>query len=411
LLERNFEQSPTPLDRRAKAILLAMRPNAQHVVEAVQLLEEIAALGLNRTAEQLLLADLYYLAGSRELGRATLRGVLNGPTTASADAVTAISALITQHELSEADVWLTALARREPRHIGLLAQRARWLDGLRRSDEAVALLRNVLEVESAGVSADERRHLVVGTLDMMQWTEAAEQLYREATECGASVTDFAMWLGRRGRLDAALAAVRPLAERGEFASAAIAGAGVLVRADPSAEQIALVAEWQSRAAAQSETNMTKFGLALLRHAQGRHDDAADILRQLAATGMNPSVVLNDLAWIVGVELDRPAEALEHINEAIKQSGPEPHLLDTRGVVLTRLGRFADAIADLTESANAQPGINAGRYLNLARAYSLIGDADQARSALRKIDSARPGAGLVRAAQQAEFAALRAQLEK
>jgi tetratricopeptide (TPR) repeat protein len=46
------------------------------------------------------------------------------------------------------------------------------------------------------------------------------------------------------------------------------------------------------------------------------------------------------------------------------------MLDTRGVILTRLGKFDQAIADLEASAKAAP--SAVTYYHLARAYYKAG---------------------------------------
>ncbi|MHC4067421.1 MAG: tetratricopeptide repeat protein, partial [Planctomycetota bacterium] len=49
--------------------------------------------------------------------------------------------------------------------------------------------------------------------------------------------------------------------------------------------------------------------------------------------------LNDLAWILGVERGKPDEALELAERGVARYPDDMHLLDTRGVLLTSLGRL------------------------------------------------------------------------
>ena len=75
-------------------------------------------------------------------------------------------------------------------------------------------------------------------------------------------------------------------------------------------------------------------------------------------------------------------------EAIDKLGPQPHILDTRGVILTRLGRLDEAVKDLETATRVVP---TGPILfHLARAYQKQGRTDDFRKAR---DRAR-AAGLV-----------------
>ena len=65
-----------------------------------------------------------------------------------------------------------------------------------------------------------------------------------------------------------------------------------------------------------------------------------------------------MAWTLSEDLNQPAEGLERMHHAIKRIGREPSLLDTRGVILTRLGKFDQAISDLEAAAQVSPSATA-----------------------------------------------------
>ena len=99
-------------------------------------------------------------------------------------------------------------------------------------------------------------------------------------------------------------------------------------------------------------------------------------RQILEISPDASAFLNNMAWTLSEGLQRHDEALERINEAIRRMGRVPEFLDTRGVILSRLNRLDEAIADLEESAKARP--SAVTYFHLTRAYRLANKMDDFR---------------------------------
>ena len=82
--------------------------------------------------------------------------------------------------------------------------------------------------------------------------------------------------------------------------------------------------------------------------------------------------LNNMAWTLSEDLNQPEEGLKRVDEALERVGRQPHLLDTRGVILTRLGQLDEAVKDLEAAAAALP---AGPVdFHLARAYQKKGQA-------------------------------------
>ncbi len=69
-----------------------------------------------------------------------------------------------------------------------------------------------------------------------------------------------------------------------------------------------------------------------------------------------------------------------MDKVIRQSGISPQTGDTRGVILTRLGRFDEAIAELERATRTDPSTI--HYLHLSRALAGKGRAEEARKALQ-----------------------------
>ena len=73
-------------------------------------------------------------------------------------------------------------------------------------------------------------------------------------------------------------------------------------------------------------------------------------------------------------------------------GRIPQALGTRGVILTRLGRHAEAIVDLNESLSGQPSAVVRFYL--AAALQKVGRVDEARQDLETARRAGLDPGVV-----------------
>jgi len=101
---------------------------------------------------------------------------------------------------------------------------------------------------------------------------------------------------------------------------------------------------------------------------------------------NPNNVdaLNNLAWLLALrDQNKAPEALELIKHAIDVQGEVSSLVDTRSVVLIRLGQLDRAIRDLTNAQAADPR-NPSLALHLAWAYHQVGNRmDEARGAFQQ----------------------------
>ncbi len=126
-------------------------------------------------------------------------------------------------------------------------------------------------------------------------------------------------------------------------------------------------------------------LARLLYQMGDIEGAQRAYRKLIELQPYHAEALNGLAWILSEHKQDPASALVLANKALMVSPDDIHLLDTRGVVLWRLGRLDEAKTDFEnciEHARDAPRTRAEAWLHLGRLYITQGEQAQARESLR-----------------------------
>jgi tetratricopeptide (TPR) repeat protein len=189
---------------------------------------------------------------------------------------------------------------------------------------------------------------------------------------------------------------RRLADRGQF-DGALDSAAIAADAGSHVESLRVIASFGSgdklnlaqaeRARTLAVSIVTKdprnsellsLTAWMLRH-QGKYDQEASLYRQVLATDPSNIQARNNLAWVLGDNLGRPAEGLVEVDQVIRQMGLSPQNGDTRGVLLLKLGRIDEAVAELERATKASP--NAIHYLHLARALAAKGRATEARNLL------------------------------
>jgi tetratricopeptide (TPR) repeat protein len=143
--------------------------------------------------------------------------------------------------------------------------------------------------------------------------------------------------------------------------------------------------------------------AMIEHLQGSYDDEVHLYRTVLANQPQNPVVLNNLAWALSEGLNQPSEALEKIDELLAIAGPNPENLDTRGVILVRLGRAQEAVKDLEEAVKANA--SGLRLFHLAKAYKKLGRDDDARRLIERARQAGLNATTVDPTERPEIEAL------
>lgn len=107
---------------------------------------------------------------------------------------------------------------------------------------------------------------------------------------------------------------------------------------------------------------------------GRRDDARSHFE--LACSLNPGfkIISNNLAMAIAAVSERPDDlekALAIMDDLVRQEPENVHFLDTRGHVLSKLGRLKDAIRDF-ELALPKAPVKASTHAKLAELYQQIG---------------------------------------
>jgi tetratricopeptide (TPR) repeat protein len=114
---------------------------------------------------------------------------------------------------------------------------------------------------------------------------------------------------------------------------------------------------------------------------GRFDEAERAYRAVLAENREDANVLNALGYMNADRDVRVPEALELIEKALKQIPDSPHILDSRGWALFRLGRLPEAEKDLRRAVAKNPestGLD-----HLAQVLAARGATDEAAATWRK----------------------------
>lgn len=227
--------------------------------------------------------------------------------------------------------------------------------------------------------------------------DAAYSRYREAIDRG--------WISRGSMMDwyADLQVIfSENAEAGEALARETAGAGLDVQ-----DLAGLALYWKTfgeehvdhaialidEAMEMEVDDNDRHGLLLSRGAYlveaDRFDEAAVVFTQLVDEVPEDALVQNNLAYVVGVYLNRPDEGLPIALAAARQMPRHPSIVDTVATLYERLGRSEEAADTLQFLVQIDP-TNAAALARLALLYAgPLGDAQRAIPIAERARSQRP----------------------
>jgi tetratricopeptide (TPR) repeat protein len=169
-----------------------------------------------------------------------------------------------------------------------------------------------------------------------------------------------------GKLDQAAELLDKAAKAGATASAGSSALNLAIAPKADPRWLAIADKHLSEAAKAKPASIEVLkNLATVRHFQGKFDQEVLLFHQVRERNPDNYEFLNNLAWTLSENLNRPDLGLKWIDEAVKKAGDHPHIRDTRGVILTHLGKYDDAIKDLTGAARDLP--SGAVYYHLAAA--------------------------------------------
>lgn len=124
-----------------------------------------------------------------------------------------------------------------------------------------------------------------------------------------------------------------------------------------------------------------WSLAGACYAAGDFAAAAAAWRWVLEVEPDHFATLNNLAYALANDLDRPEEALEFARRAYEASPTDPTMLDTYGYVLFRNGRLEEAERMLRDSLNRAD--QSGARMHLGEVLAARGNLDEARRELNR----------------------------
>jgi tetratricopeptide (TPR) repeat protein len=383
LIGEKPSETDTADDRLVRATVLARAPDSARRPEAIPILEGLISdsPGAIATMAHDLLARIYADASQpakalEHAEAATVRN--NDPSTITFY----IELLLRDKKLDEATKQVDRLAKVESESLRVLGLRALIFQAQGKGQEAASLLEDrfaALEKDNAPDEEAQGRKILEMLVALKQLDAAERVGVRLAERRPRSAWTVAPILAKRGKLGDALKYCKIAADNGSAYEAASTAALLVTTQSLGADAAARLKEADAILDKALKQQPTHFGLlfsrASIKRLMGRYDEAAQLYGDMLTRNPDNPVLLNNMAWTLSEDLNKPADGLEKINTALKQKGSassrfDPSWLDTRGVILTRLGKFNEAIEDLEASAKASPSPNV--YYHLARAYKMAG---------------------------------------
>lgn len=367
-------------DLRAKARVLSVQRDENYRRQAVQILEEVIRRDPAGSGDDtLLLARIHELDGDwTKAGALYQRAIqLNGAS--PRPLIEYIQALLRHRQPRDVSPLLNKLDTVQPDAAINAQLRALTFQALGQDDQAAGLLLDF------GNRHPDQMLGAVRVLETMGYTAQAERALRQFVEKNQSDNPalplaLAEFLGRQGRTREALDLCEPLWKTASPVTMANTCVTILLGGGDE-EQGRRVEAWIHDAIARTpDDDDLRVTEGVLRSIQGRAAEAEAVYRKVLEKDAENLVALNNLAWLLAFQDGKQGEALELIERALRQTGPQAAMLDTRAVIYLAQNRSDMAIRDLENALGLAP--EASMYYHLARARLMSNQREAAQLAWR-----------------------------
>jgi predicted Zn-dependent protease len=369
-----------PEDRLIRAVVLSRGPEAanrdQAITTLTQLISDIPAeLPAAKTARETLVQSLLKTEPKKAAEFAATDA--RAPNATPAALALHIRALVASDQFEDAGRQLDRLSAAAPGDPATLALRARLFRAQGKKADAVADLEKIAPEKINGPNGELAGKQIIQTLiaeleDDNAALRVAELLvakYPKSKGLKAAI------LARTGDRKEALKLLLDVVQDGDTATIIEAAQNSLAQIaldkyDPAT--IELSKQVIDAALAKDPTNSElRTMTGYVHHYQGRYADELKVYQDVLASKPEDFKLKNNMAWTLSERQNKPEEALKYINEAIRQSGDVPaQFYDTRGCIYTRMGKYDEAIHDLTLATREDPSPTT--WAHLARAYKKAG---------------------------------------
>ncbi len=315
---------------------------------------------------------------ARDPGRADAYGLLADVAFVSRDPDTALNMI------NEALV----LAPGDP---SLQLKRAAVLETRGEADQAIEYLSEFVQTGAGGAASD----VILALAELCcrqgdreayeRWIQQAEQLRPGAPEIIRTRLRCLAAGGLFGRIPPLLSQWRD--QHPDEMETVVVGATLLIRSDDLDLQRQARAHLEDVVKMRPERVDAHLALAQVTYVLGDLEGACAAYRQILDIDPDHDQALNDLAWILAVDLNDPESAITLADRGVQLHQDDAHMRDTRGVVLTKLGRIAEAVSDLKMAAtlaeiNNIHATHARALMHLSEALVLNGEPEEALERLR-----------------------------
>lgn len=388
LLEEAGLSMTSAADRRVQAMLLARRGGKENLAKACEIFEELCR-DAKRTeaADGFWLARVYEMAGRREDARRAYAALADRDDAAACHLAACADFLLRSNLAAEAAPLIARLERIAPTDLAVALLKTRLFKASGRAAEIEPYLESLADKLIGQADGDTAVQAALAARIGTIYTDAgldaaAERWHRRLAEWKPDrYAPLVATLAREGKWAEAVAICAAAVKSDDTSRPAIALCGALlsVRADSAA----LTAAWpllEDVLARHSDDVTLLMDLAAVRANAGQNAEAVKLYRQTLKIQPANVLALNNLATLLAeTDTKGAAEALECVELAITKVGPQPMLLDTKGMILVQMEKFQEA-AELLEQAVAGSASDPRYAFHLAVAYARCGEMERARKA-------------------------------
>lgn len=379
----------TAEDKLTRARVYSLSPGIDDREKAVGVLSALAAELPGSAVVQEALARLLVLMGRDEAARPHAARAAAGDQAPLEAVHLHAGLLLTLKDADEAARQIDRIRRVDPDGLPLVELQARLLALQGKPAEAASALEKAYTARAGAPDALAVGEAVVSLVEGFGQPEAAERLARALAEKGPrGKLVLARQLVLNQHPPEALALLDEVGAADPAAAGAVAlGLATRPGADPRFlaaadrlldQALKAVPTSDDPPARQLRAGLTEQ-LALVRHFQKRFQDEVDLYRAMLERKPADRLFLNNYAWTLSEELRQPGPALALVDEALAAVGPYPAVLDTRGVILGRLGRGDEAVKMLDAAIRGMARPSASYLFHLARVHLGMKRADEARA--------------------------------
>ena len=396
LLEQSAGDPASFLDRMAEARLLLRRGGGQNLEKAAaicrELLDEAKKVKKPLLGANLMLAQACELQGNMDEARKQYRALVEEANPAPAQLANYVGFLLRRGPAEEAGRRTEQLLKILPDDLNALELRARWLRDQKRTAEIEPLVEGRVQAILARLdkgSTRQEESLSKAAGDLYQRLElftAAERWYRKLQKLGGDAfVQLAMSMAKQGRIQEALALCEEAGKTDNSPRPALLMAAILMSGRATPHDLESAEPYLKKAAETHKDQpvlLTYLGTIDL--LLDRPEQAIELYRENLKLQPKNATTLSDLATVLAEQPrdESRKEALECVERAIDLAGPQPALLDTKGMALFYDGKLERAEIALQAAAQS-PNPDPRYFFHYAVVCAKLGNLDRARTALKQ----------------------------